>query len=143
MTRCRLAWLKGSTKRFGFFSPAPTACATRIICGSRSSPACCRPCSGPWPLHQRSLLALAQGKALSPMQGSSLRHRRPRCGHDGQRKRVAHMPTAATTTEDSRSKLAQNHPHDFTMKDTFKLACTFVDPTFALYELRWATPFAA
>src|SRR6202040_331156 len=72
---------------------------------------------GPWPLHQRSLLALAQGKALSPMQGSSLRHRRPRCGHDGQRKRVAHMPTAATTTEDSRSKLAQNHPHDFTMKD--------------------------
>jgi hypothetical protein len=27
------------------------------------------------------------------------------------------MPTAATTTEDSRSKLAQNHPHDFTMKE--------------------------
>jgi len=33
-----------------------------------------------------------------------------RCGHDGQRKRVAHMPTATTTTEDSRSKLVQNHP---------------------------------
>jgi hypothetical protein len=26
------------------------------------------------------------------------------------------MPTATTTTEDSRSKLVQNHPHDFTMK---------------------------
>jgi hypothetical protein len=39
-----------------------------------------------------------------------------RCGHDGQRKRVAHMPTATTTTEDSRSNLVQNHPHDFTMK---------------------------
>ena len=35
----------------------------RIICGSRSSPACCRHCSGLWPLHQRSLSALAQGKA--------------------------------------------------------------------------------
>jgi hypothetical protein len=55
------------------------------------------------------------GQGLSPMHGSSLRHRQPRCGHDGQRKRVAHMPTAATT-EDSRSKLAQNHPHDFSMK---------------------------
>ena len=42
---------------------------------------------------------------------SSIKHR---CGHDGQRKRVAHMPTATTTTEDSRSKLVQNHPHDFT-----------------------------
>jgi hypothetical protein len=39
-----------------------------------------------------------------------------RCGHDGQRKRVAHMPTAAITTEDSRSKFAENYPHDFTMK---------------------------
>jgi hypothetical protein len=26
------------------------------------------------------------------------------------------MPTAKTTTEDSRSKLVQNHPHDFTKK---------------------------
>jgi len=26
------------------------------------------------------------------------------------------MPTATTTTEDSHSKLAENHPHDFTMK---------------------------
>src|SRR5262245_51248566 len=43
-----------------------------------------------------------------------------RCGHDGQRKRVAHMPTATATTEDSRSKLIQNHPHDFTKTDDFK-----------------------
>src|SRR3981081_2978851 len=41
---------------------------------------------------------------------------RQRCGNDGQRKRVAHMPTATTTKEDSRSKLVQNHPHDFTKK---------------------------
>ena len=31
-------------------------------------------------------------------------------------KGVAHMPTATTITEDSCSKLVQNHPHDFTKK---------------------------
>jgi hypothetical protein len=39
-----------------------------------------------------------------------------RCGHDGQRKRVAHMRTATTATQDSRSKMGQNHPHDFTKR---------------------------
>jgi hypothetical protein len=38
------------------------------------------------------------------------------------------MPTATTTREDSLSKMAQNHPHDFTMrlkKDALKKrACT-------------------
>jgi len=29
------------------------------------------------------------------------------------------MPTAATTKEDSCSKLVQNHPHDFTKKHLF------------------------
>src|SRR5260370_9141783 len=55
------------------------------------------------------------GGATAPSQihGASSRHR---CGHDGQRKRVAHMPTATTTKEDSRSKLVQNHPHDSTKK---------------------------
>jgi opacity protein-like surface antigen len=33
-----------------------------------------------------------------------------RCGHDGQRKRVAHMPTATTAKEDSSSKLVKDHP---------------------------------
>ena len=47
---------------------------------------------------------------------SSRRCRRHRCGHDGQRKRVAHMSTATTTREDSLSKMAQNHPHDFTKR---------------------------
>src|SRR5207247_680625 len=56
------------------------------------------------------LSAPAQGKDSSPIHGSSTRRGRHRCGHDGQRKRVAHMPTATTTTEDSRSKLVQNHP---------------------------------
>ncbi len=32
------------------------------------------------------------------------------------------MPTATTTTEDSHSKLAENHPHDFTMKHNFELS---------------------
>jgi hypothetical protein len=49
--------------------------------------------------------------AASQIHGSSIQQR---CGHDGQRKRVAHMPTATTTKEDSHSKLVQNHPHDFT-----------------------------
>src|SRR6266496_3244042 len=62
------------------------------------------------------LSAPAQGKDSSPIHGSSTRRRRHRCGHDGQRKCVAHMPTAATTTEDSRSNLAENYPHDFTMR---------------------------
>src|SRR3979409_501768 len=53
------------------------------------------------------------GTAHSQMSGASSRQR---CGNDGQRKRVAHMPTATTTKEDSRSKLVQNHPHDFTKK---------------------------
>ena len=44
-----------------------------------------------------------------------------RCGHDGQRKRVAHMPTATPTTEDSHSKLIQNHPHDFTKPFSIRL----------------------
>src|SRR4030088_3553184 len=53
------------------------------------------------------------GAAPSQIDGASSRQR---CGNDGQRKRVAHMPTATTTKEDSRSKLVQNHPHDFTKK---------------------------
>src|SRR3981081_2080819 len=56
------------------------------------------------------------GTAPSQIYGASSRQR---CGNDGQRKRVAHMPTATTTKEDSRSKLVQNHPHDFTKKPTF------------------------
>src|SRR4030081_60313 len=53
------------------------------------------------------------GTAPSQIYGASSRQR---CGNDGQRKRVAHMPTATTTKEDSRLKLVQNHPHDFTKK---------------------------
>src|SRR3979411_882595 len=53
------------------------------------------------------------GTAPSQIYGASSRQR---CGNDGQRKRVAHMPTATTTKEDSRSKLVQNRPHDFTKK---------------------------
>ena len=32
------------------------------------------------------------------------------------------MPTATTTKEDSRSKLVQNHPHDFTKKQKYETA---------------------
>src|SRR4030081_1580187 len=56
------------------------------------------------------------GTPPSQIYGASSRQR---CGNDGQRKRVAHMPTATTTKEDSRSKLVQNHPHDFTKKPFF------------------------
>jgi hypothetical protein len=42
--------------------------------------------------------------ASSKINGTCIQNR---CGHDGQRKRVAHMHPATTTTEDSRSKLAQ------------------------------------
>src|SRR2546430_10425900 len=56
------------------------------------------------------LSAPAQGKDSSPIHGSSTRRGRHRCGHDGQRKCVAHMPTAATTTEDSRSKFGRKLP---------------------------------
>src|SRR3979411_1286067 len=59
------------------------------------------------------------GTAPSQIYGASSRQR---CGNDGQRKRVAHMPTATTTKEDSRSKLVQNHPHDFTKK-LYWIAC--------------------
>jgi hypothetical protein len=55
----------------------------------------------------------SRGQASSKINGTSIQNR---CGHDGQRKRVAHMPTATTTTEDSRSKLVKNRPLDFTMK---------------------------
>src|SRR5438128_12466515 len=56
------------------------------------------------------LSAPAQGKDSSPIHGSSTRRGRHRYGHDGQRKCVAHMPTAATTTEDSRSKFGRKLP---------------------------------
>src|SRR3979490_2844350 len=56
------------------------------------------------------------GTAPSQIYGASSRQR---CGNDGQRKRVAHMPTPATTKKDSRSKLVQNHPHDFTKKPKY------------------------
>src|SRR4030088_2797412 len=62
------------------------------------------------------------GAAPSQIDGASSRQR---CGNDGQRKRVAHMPTATTTKEDSRSKLVQNHPHDFTKKlNSIQKSCT-------------------
>src|SRR6266478_2626998 len=66
------------------------------------------------------LSAPAQGKDSSPIHGSSTRRGRHRCGHDGQRKCVAHMPTAATTTEDSRSKFGRKLPtrlHDEALKN--------------------------
>src|SRR4051812_16663066 len=52
-------------------------------------------------------LGTAASMAPSQIHGASSRQR---CGHDGQRKRVAHMPAATTTKEESRSKLVQNHP---------------------------------
>src|SRR6266545_3371908 len=71
------------------------------------------------------LSAPAQGKDSSPIHGSSTRRGRHRCGHDGQRKCVAHMPTAATTTEDSRSKFGRKLPtrlHDEARKLVVKFS---------------------
>jgi hypothetical protein len=77
----------------------------KSICGSKSRPACCRPYSrvsrspelrsSLYPDNRRAKQSLAD-----QFHGASARHR---CGHDGQRKGVAHMPTA-TTTADSWSK---------------------------------------
>jgi hypothetical protein len=40
-----------------------------------------------------------------------------RCGHDGQRKCVAHMAHSDKQQQQKASfKIGQNHPHDFTMK---------------------------
>src|SRR5207245_5053387 len=67
--------------------------------------------------------------------GSSTRRGRHRCGHDGQRKCVAHMPTAATTTEDSRSKFGRKLPtrlHDEAKNLYYNIpmfSCRFVCPT--------------
>src|SRR6185369_4447960 len=87
----------------------------RTTCGSRSSLACCRRCSL-GDLLPAPAIALDAAARESLVPAASLRAHRPRhrCGHDGQRKRVAHMPTATTAEEDSSSKMVQNYPHDFT-----------------------------
>src|SRR6476660_2803757 len=87
----------------------------RTTCGSRSSLACCRRCSL-GDLLPAPAIALDAAARESLVPAASLRAHRPRhrCGHDGQRKRVAHMPTATTAEEDSSSNMVQNYPHDFT-----------------------------
>src|SRR5262245_56732386 len=90
------------------------ACTTKAICGSKSSPACCRPCSRIGHLYHQFVICPVDRHGPSQICAAGIQHR---CGHDGQRKRVAHMPTATATTEDSRSKLIQNHPHDFTKSE--------------------------
>ena len=89
----------------------------RTTCGSRSSLACCRRCSL-GDLLPAPAIALDAAARESLVPAASLRAHRPRhrCGHDGQRKRVAHMPTATTAEEDSSSKMVQNYPHDFTKR---------------------------
>ena len=47
---------KGSTTRSESFSGAPTACATRTIYGSKSSPACCRSYSRGTSIHRSGRL---------------------------------------------------------------------------------------
>jgi hypothetical protein len=42
------------------------------------------------------------------------------CGHDGQRKRVAHMPTATTSTAVSKSKSGDIHPLECAMKQFYR-----------------------
>src|SRR6476619_1148286 len=92
----------------------------RTTCGSRSSLACCRRCSI-GDLLPAPAIALDAAARESLVPAASLRAHRPRhrCGHDGQRKRVAHMPTATTAEEDSSSKMVQNYPHDFTERQIF------------------------
>src|SRR6476469_10954289 len=93
----------------------------RTTCGSRSSLACCRRCSL-GDLLPAPAIALDAAARESLVPAASLRAHRPRhrCGHDGQRKRVAHMPTATTAEEDSSSKMVQNYPHDFTERLFFE-----------------------
>src|SRR5262245_46395699 len=99
------------------------ACTTKAICGSKSSPACCRPCSRIGHLYHQFVICPVDRHGPSQICAAGIQHR---CVHDGQRKRVAHMPTATATTEDSRSKLIQNHPHDFTKSEKFFACSTLV-----------------
>ena len=41
-----LGFVEGLNNKIRVIQRAPTACATKNICGSRFSPACCRRCSG-------------------------------------------------------------------------------------------------
>src|SRR5882757_5278742 len=54
------------------------------------------------------------GSSAEPLPVFNGPHIRHRCGHDGQRKGVAHMPTATTAAEGRKfkmgSKRSQNHP---------------------------------
>src|SRR2546429_2582857 len=90
------------------------------------------------------LSAPAQGKDSSPIHGSSTRRGRHRCGHDGQRKCVAHMPTAATTTEDSRSKFGRKLPtrlHDEAIYILIQYVRAEIFPSFPYFPaLPWNYP---
>jgi transposase len=105
-----LGFVEGLNNKIRVIQRRAYACTTKTICGSKSSPACCQPCSGIGASVPSFVMRPVDGLASSQIRAAGIQHR---CGHDGQRKRVAHMPTA-TTTEDSHSKLIQNHPHDFT-----------------------------
>src|SRR6266516_755288 len=88
------------------------------------------------------LSAPAQGKDSSPIHGSSTRRGRHRCGHDGQRKCVAQMPKAATTTEDSRSKFGRKLPtrlHDEALSLRVEFRSAFRRQTKSLAAGRSAT----
>jgi hypothetical protein len=50
---------------------------------------------------------------------STMRAYRIAVGHDGQRKRVAHMTTVTTATDAAGGSYGLKHPHDFTMKQNF------------------------
>src|SRR5579864_8505256 len=94
------------------------ACVTRTTCGSKSSPACCRPFSACIAeLSNRALLSQSIPQAsIAPWT----------CG---QRQRsVAHMPTAATTATSDQNRLkSPTRLHDEALKRPWSKLATRTD----------------
>src|SRR5208282_6326459 len=88
--------------------------------GSKSSPACCRSYRAAHLFHRPD-----GGEQANVSSINHITHERaqPRCAHDGQRKRVAHMRTATTTAAAVAKAAAdqnrlENHPLDCAMRQT-------------------------
>ena len=101
------------------------ACATSNTCGSRSLPACCRPCSGPTHPHTCNHCIVAASPCC--------RHRARRLHADRTHRpadvavdmmdNASALPTCPQRQQQKKifRKSVQNHPHDFTKRQEKKL----------------------
>src|SRR5207245_5668801 len=65
------------------------------------------------------LSAPAQGKDSSPIHGSSTRRGRHRCGDVGNALALSTCPQRQQQQKTAARNLAENYPHDFTMRQFF------------------------